>query len=151
MTSHNTYNNNGCSHYFVQHLESFTIRGVLGVLGTKMSLSLFTSFDLTTFLQSLSAIHTIEEINNSTLLPGIKLGYEVCDPCASPTKALHCVEHLLAINGSLPALVDYTDFRAPVKALLGERYSELSIAIAKLLSLYLHPQVTCPLLKPMFT
>uniref|UniRef100_A0A9J7ZGP9 Olfactory receptor C family, b1 n=1 Tax=Cyprinus carpio carpio TaxID=630221 RepID=A0A9J7ZGP9_CYPCA len=134
-----------CSDYFVQHLESFTIRGVLGVLGTKMSLSLFTSFDLTTFLQSLSAIHTIEEINNSTLLPGIKLGYEVCDPCASPTKALHCVEHLLAINGSLPALVDYTDFRAPVKALLGERYSELSIAIAKLLSLYLHPQVTCPL------
>uniref|UniRef100_A0A671K310 Olfactory receptor C family, b1 n=1 Tax=Sinocyclocheilus anshuiensis TaxID=1608454 RepID=A0A671K310_9TELE len=98
-------------------------------------------FDLTTFIQSLSAIHTIEEINNSTLLPGIKLGYEVCDPCASPTKALHCVEHLLAVNGSLPALVDYTDFRPPVKALLGERYSELSIAIAKLLSLYLFPQV----------
>uniref|UniRef100_A0A8C2F3N4 Olfactory receptor C family, b1 n=1 Tax=Cyprinus carpio TaxID=7962 RepID=A0A8C2F3N4_CYPCA len=130
---------------------SFTIRGVLGVLGTKMSLSLFTSFDLTTFLQSLSAIHTIEEINNSTLLPGIKLGYEVCDPCASPTKALHCVEHLLAINGSLPALVDYTDFRAPVKALLGERYSELSIAIAKLLSLYLHPQISCSSSSPVLS
>uniref|UniRef100_A0A8C2F1W8 Olfactory receptor C family, b1 n=1 Tax=Cyprinus carpio TaxID=7962 RepID=A0A8C2F1W8_CYPCA len=125
--------------------------GVLGVLGTKMSLSLFTSFDLTTFLQSLSAIHTIEEINNSTLLPGIKLGYEVCDPCASPTKALHCVEHLLAINGSLPALVDYTDFRAPVKALLGERYSELSIAIAKLLSLYLHPQISCSSSSPVLS
>uniref|UniRef100_A0A8C2F368 Olfactory receptor C family, b1 n=1 Tax=Cyprinus carpio TaxID=7962 RepID=A0A8C2F368_CYPCA len=132
-------------------LWSFTIRGVLGVLGTKMSLSLFTSFDLTTFLQSLSAIHTIEEINNSTLLPGIKLGYEVCDPCASPTKALHCVEHLLAINGSLPALVDYTDFRAPVKALLGERYSELSIAIAKLLSLYLHPQISCSSSSPVLS
>lgn len=75
------------------------------------------------------------------LLPGIKLGYEVCDPCASPTKALHCVEHLLAINGSLPALSDYSDFRPPVKAFLGEKYSELSIAIAKLLSLYLCPQV----------
>ncbi|XP_042633253.1 G-protein coupled receptor family C group 6 member A [Cyprinus carpio] len=110
-----------------------------------------TGFDLTTFLQSLSAIHTIEEINNSTLLPGIKLGYEVCDPCASPTKALHCVEHLLAINGSLPALVDYTDFRAPVKALLGERYSELSIAIAKLLSLYLHPQISCSSSSPVLS
>uniref|UniRef100_A0A671LUW2 Olfactory receptor C family, b1 n=1 Tax=Sinocyclocheilus anshuiensis TaxID=1608454 RepID=A0A671LUW2_9TELE len=120
-------------------------------LGTKKSLSLFTSFDLTTFLQSLSAIHTIEEINNSTLLPGIKLGYEVCDPCASPTKALHCVEHLLAVNGSLPALVDYTDFRPPVKALLGERYSELSIAIAKLLSLYLFPQISCSSSSPVLS
>ncbi|KAK9956053.1 hypothetical protein ABG768_013809 [Culter alburnus] len=101
-----------------------------------------TDFDLVTFLQSLGAIFTIEEINNSRLLPGIKLGYKVCDPCASPTKALHCVEHLLAINDSLPALSDYSDFRPPVKALLGERYSELSIAIAKLLSLYLCPQVS---------
>ncbi|XDV42476.1 hypothetical protein PO909_011131 [Leuciscus waleckii] len=101
-----------------------------------------TDFDLIPFLQSLGAIYTIEEINNSSLLPGIKLGYEVCDSCASPTKALHCVEHLLAVNGSLPALSDYSDFRPPVKVLLGERYSELSIAIAKLLSLYLCPQVS---------
>ncbi|XP_048064463.1 G-protein coupled receptor family C group 6 member A-like [Megalobrama amblycephala] len=101
-----------------------------------------TDFDLVTFLQSLGAIFAIEEINNSMLLPGIKLGYEICDPCASPTKALHCVEHLLAINDSLPALSDYSDFRPPVKAFLGERYSELSIAIAKLLSLYLCPQVS---------
>ncbi|XP_043074672.1 G-protein coupled receptor family C group 6 member A [Puntigrus tetrazona] len=108
-------------------------------------------FDLTTFAESLSAIYTIEQINNSTLLPGIKLGYEVCDPCASPTKALHCVEHLLAINGSLPVLVDYTDFHPPVKALLGERYSELSIAIAKLLSLYLFPQVSCSSSSPVLS
>ncbi|RXN06140.1 G- coupled receptor family C group 6 member A-like protein [Labeo rohita] len=117
-------------------------RGHLVTL-TKNSFFYFTSFALTAFLQSLSAIYTIEEINNSTLLPGIKLGYEVCDPCASPTKALHCLEHLLAVNGSLPALMDYTDFRPPIKALLGEQYSELSIAMAKLLSLYLVPQVSC--------
>ncbi|XP_056337340.1 G-protein coupled receptor family C group 6 member A [Danio aesculapii] len=99
-------------------------------------------FDLMTFLQSLGAIYTVEEINNSNFLPGIKLGYKICDPCASPTKALHCLEHLLAINGSLPALSDYSDFCPPSKAILGERYSELSIAIAKLLSLYLVPQVS---------
>lgn len=104
-------------------------------------ISLFTSFDLGPFLQSLAAIHTIEEINDSKFLPGIKFGYQVCDPCASPTKALHCLEHLLAINGSLPVLSDYTDFRPSMKALLGERYSELSIAVAKLLSLYQVPQV----------
>ncbi|XP_051951452.1 G-protein coupled receptor family C group 6 member A isoform X1 [Xyrauchen texanus] len=102
-----------------------------------------TDFDLIPFLQSLAAIHTIEEINNSEFLPGIKLGYEVCDPCASPTKALHCVEHLLSINGSVPVLSDYSDFRPSMKALLGERYSELSIAVAKLLSLYMFPQISC--------
>ncbi|XP_051510694.1 G-protein coupled receptor family C group 6 member A-like [Myxocyprinus asiaticus] len=102
-----------------------------------------TDFDLIPFLQSLAAIHTIEEINNSDFLLGIKLGYEVCDPCASPTKALHCVEQLLSINGSLPVLSDYSDFRPSVKVFLGERYSELSIAVAKLLSLYLVPQVSC--------
>ncbi|TRY86618.1 hypothetical protein DNTS_018593 [Danionella cerebrum] len=99
-------------------------------------------FDLETFLQSLAAIHTVEEINRSGFLPGIRLGYKICDPCASPTKVLHCLEHLLAINGSLPSLQDYSDFRPPSKAVLGERYSELSIAVAKLLSLYLHPQVS---------
>ncbi|XP_056620762.1 G-protein coupled receptor family C group 6 member A isoform X3 [Triplophysa dalaica] len=99
-------------------------------------------FDLGSYLESLAAIHTIEEINDSKFLPGIKFGYQVCDPCASPTKALHCLEHLLAINGSLPVLSDFSDFRPSMKALLGERYSELSIAVAKLLSLYMFPQIS---------
>lgn len=106
-------------------------------------LFLFTSFDIGTFLESLAAIHTIEEINNLKFLPGIKFGYQVCDPCASPTKVMHCLEHVLAINGSLPVLLDSSDFRPSIKALLGERYSELSIAVAKLLSLYMFPQVIC--------
>nr|XP_055041263.1 G-protein coupled receptor family C group 6 member A-like [Misgurnus anguillicaudatus] len=110
-----------------------------------------TDFDLIPFVQSLAAIHTIEEINNSSFLPGIKFGYEVCDPCASPTKALHCLEHLLAINGSLPVLSDYSDFRPSVKALLGERYSELSIAVAKLLGLYLFPQISCTSSSPVLS
>ncbi|KAA0708990.1 G-protein coupled receptor family C group 6 member A [Triplophysa tibetana] len=99
-------------------------------------------FDLGSYLESLAAIHTIEEINDSKFLPGIKFGYKVCDPCASPTKALHCLEHLLAINGSLPVLSDFSDFRPSMKAVLGERYSELSIAVAKLLSLYMFPQIS---------
>ncbi|KAI7799834.1 G-protein coupled receptor family C group 6 member A-like precursor [Triplophysa rosa] len=112
---------------------------------------LFTSFDLGSYLESLAAIHTIEEINDSKFLPGIKFGYQVCDPCASPTKALHCLEHLLAINGSLPVLSDFSDFRPSMKALLGERYSELSIAVAKLLSLYMFPQISCTSSSPVLS
>nr|XP_055042483.1 G-protein coupled receptor family C group 6 member A-like [Misgurnus anguillicaudatus] len=107
-------------------------------------------FNPITFVRSLAAIHTIEEINNSSFLPGIKFGYVVCDPCSSPTKALHCLEHLLAINGSLPVLSDYSDFRPSVKALLGEN-SELSIAVAKLLSLYLFPQIGCTSSSPVLS
>ncbi|KAI7800072.1 G-protein coupled receptor family C group 6 member A-like precursor [Triplophysa rosa] len=108
-------------------------------------------FDLGSYLESLAAIHTIEEINDSKFLPGIKFGYQVCDPCASPTKALHCLEHLLAINGSLPVLSDFSDFRPSMKALLGERYSELSIAVAKLLSLYMFPQISCTSSSPVLS
>lgn len=87
-------------------------------------------------------IHTIKEINNSNFLPGIKLGFLVCDTCAYGTKALDCVEHMIAVNDSLTVLSDYSDFKAAIKVVLGERYSELSIPLARLLGLYMIPQVT---------
>ncbi|XP_062857624.1 G-protein coupled receptor family C group 6 member A-like [Trichomycterus rosablanca] len=102
-----------------------------------------TDFDLIPFVHSLAAIHTIETINNSSFLPGIKLGYLMCDPCAYGTKALDCVEHMLAVNGSSAVLSDYSQFKPPVKVVLGERYSELSIPVARLLSLYMIPQISC--------
>lgn len=102
---------------------------------------LFFRFNLISFMQSLVIIQTIETINNSTFLPGIRLGYLMCDPCTSASKALHCVEHMLAVNGSLPVLSDYSNFSSPVRAILGERYSELSIPVAKLLGLYMITQV----------
>ncbi|KAL6486739.1 hypothetical protein MHYP_G00061310 [Metynnis hypsauchen] len=100
-----------------------------------------TDFDLIPFVESLAVIHTIENINDSGFLPGIRLGYLMCDACAYGTKALQCVEHMLSINMSLPVRSDYLNFYSPVKAFLGERYSELSIPVAKLLSLYMIPQV----------
>ncbi|KAI4888696.1 hypothetical protein NFI96_003872 [Prochilodus magdalenae] len=101
-----------------------------------------TDFDLMSFVHTLAAIHTIETINDSGFLPGIKLGYLMCDPCAYATKALHCVEQTLAVNGSFPVLSDYSNFTSTVKVFLGERYSELSIPVAKLLSLYMIPQIS---------
>ncbi|TSK58011.1 G-protein coupled receptor family C group 6 member A [Bagarius yarrelli] len=99
-----------------------------------------TDFDQIPFLASLVVFHTIEEINNSSFLPGIKLGYLMCDACVYGTKALDCVERMLAVDGPPTLLPDYSNFSSPIKAILGERYSELSIPIAKLLSLYMIPQ-----------
>ncbi|XP_063078706.1 G-protein coupled receptor family C group 6 member A-like [Engraulis encrasicolus] len=90
----------------------------------------------------LGAIHTIEVVNEMKFLHNVKLGYVVYDSCADTTKALHSVQHLLSINGSLPILDDYSEFRPEAKVILGERYSLLSIPIAKLLSVYLFPQIS---------
>ncbi|XP_041951861.1 G-protein coupled receptor family C group 6 member A-like [Alosa sapidissima] len=100
------------------------------------------NFDLLPFVRMLAAIYTIDSINDSGFLPGVRLGYTVCDPCADATKALHCVEHLLSTNGSLPVLDDYSEFRPKVKIILGERYSLLTIPVARLLSVYLIPQIS---------
>ncbi|KAL7871378.1 hypothetical protein SRHO_G00063610 [Serrasalmus rhombeus] len=101
------------------------------------------NFDLLTFVLSLASIHTIEMINDSGFLPGIQLGYLMCDPCAYATKAVQCVADMLAVNGSLTVLSDFSKFNPPVKAFLGERYTETSIPAAKLISLYKIPQVAC--------
>ncbi|KAL7888612.1 hypothetical protein AOLI_G00035860 [Acnodon oligacanthus] len=102
-----------------------------------------TDFDLIPFVHSLATIYTIEKINDSGFLPGIRLGYLMCDPCVYSTKALQCVEHMLSINKTLAVLTDNSNFSSPVKAFLGERYSELSIPVAKLLSIYMIPQISC--------
>ncbi|KAF7690288.1 hypothetical protein HF521_012092 [Silurus meridionalis] len=108
-------------------------------------------YDYIPFVTSLAAIYTIEEINNSSFLPGIKLGYLMCDACAYGTKALECVERMLAVNGSPAVLSDYTNFTSPIKVFLGERYSELSIPVAKLLSLYMIPQISCSSTAPVLS
>uniref|UniRef100_A0AAR2M521 Olfactory receptor C family, b1 n=2 Tax=Pygocentrus nattereri TaxID=42514 RepID=A0AAR2M521_PYGNA len=101
------------------------------------------NFDLVTFVQFLASIHTIEMINDSGFLPGLQLGYLMCDPCGHATKAIQCVEQMLSINGSLTVLSDYSNFCPTVKTFLGERYSETSIPVARLLSLHKIPQVAC--------
>lgn len=46
------------------------------------------SFEVSNFLQTLAMIHSIEMINNSTLLSGVKLGYEIYDTCIDVTEAM---------------------------------------------------------------
>lgn len=106
-----------------------------------VSLSLL-SFDLESFMMSLAAVHEIEEINRANFLPGVRLGYLMCDTCSYASKALQSVGHMLAVNGSLNMKCDYTDFRPRVKIILGALYSEVSIAVARLLNVYMVPLVS---------
>uniref|UniRef100_A0A665WJI0 Olfactory receptor C family, b1 n=1 Tax=Echeneis naucrates TaxID=173247 RepID=A0A665WJI0_ECHNA len=100
---------------------------------------LCSDFDLQSFLKSLATIHEIEEINAAGFLPGVHLGYLMCDTCSDASKALRDVGHMLAVNNSLNVQCNYTDLRPTVKIILGALYSEVSIALARLLNVYMVP------------
>ncbi|KAM8826783.1 olfactory receptor CB1 [Synchiropus picturatus] len=99
-------------------------------------------FDIISFLHSLSIIHEIEKVNAAGFIPGLKLGYMVCDTCSYASKALENVEHMLTVNMSKTENCGHKDFRPAVKAILGARYSEVTIAVARLLSIYQLPLVS---------
>ncbi|XP_041661847.1 G-protein coupled receptor family C group 6 member A [Cheilinus undulatus] len=96
-------------------------------------------FDLESFMLSLAIIHEIEVINAAAFLPGVRLGYLMCDTCSYASKALQNVEHMLAVNKSLSVMCDYTNSIPTVKIILGGLYSEVSIAIARLLNVFMVP------------
>ncbi|KAK2856619.1 hypothetical protein Q5P01_005354 [Channa striata] len=96
-------------------------------------------FDISTFVRSLATIHEIDKVNAAGFLPGVRLGYTVCDTCSYASKALQNVNHMLAINSSIDVKWNYTDFRPRVKIILGAKYSEESIAMARLLNVYMVP------------
>ncbi|KAM3603011.1 uncharacterized protein V6R79_015035 [Siganus canaliculatus] len=96
-------------------------------------------FDLESFMMSLATIHQIEEINTKGLLPGVRIGYLMCDTCSYASKALQDVEHMLAVNVTQNKECDNINFRPQVKVVLGALYSEVSIALARLLNVYMVP------------
>lgn len=97
-------------------------------------------FNSGSFVRMLNFIYTIETINNSSFLPGVRLGYHICDTCCHASKAIQSTEHLLALNNTEPGRCGL--IQTPrVKAIIGARYSEVSISVARLLSLYMVPQV----------
>ncbi|XP_029281762.1 olfactory receptor CB1 [Cottoperca gobio] len=96
-------------------------------------------FHLESFMRSLAAIHEIEAINAAGFLPGVRLGYLMCDTCSDASKALQNVGYMLTVNRTLNVECDYNDFRPRVKIILGALYSEVSIAVARLLNVYMIP------------
>ncbi|KAI5618796.1 G-protein coupled receptor family C group 6 member A-like precursor [Silurus asotus] len=98
-------------------------------------------FNHASFVRMLAFIYTVETINNSSLLPGVRLGYHICDTCCHASKALQSTEQLLALNNSDPGQCDLNP-NPKVKAIIGARYSEVSISVARFLSLYMVPQIS---------
>lgn len=90
-------------------------------------------------------IHAIETINNSTLLSGVTLGYEIYDTCAEVTKAMASALRFLPKFNSSEDVVEfkcnYSDYVPRIKAVTGASYSEESMAVSRLLALQLIPQV----------
>ena len=70
------------------------------------------SFEIQIFLQTLAMIHAIEMINNSTLLSGVTLGYEIYDTCAEVTKAMaSALRFLSKSNTSKDIVTMYQELR----------------------------------------
>lgn len=109
--------------FYLLHLRRLYAAGLVWALGMKFA---------------------VEEINNSTtLLPGIKLGYEIYDSCMESVVALQASLLFLsrARSSSIDVLCDYTDYQTRVTAVVGAHSSELCIVTAKLFSFFLIPQV----------
>ncbi|XP_021061259.1 G-protein coupled receptor family C group 6 member A isoform X3 [Mus pahari] len=103
-------------------------------------------FEISVFLQTLAMIHSIEMINNSTLLSGVKLGYEIYDTCTEVTAAMAATLRFLSkFNCSRETVTfqcDYSSYMPRVKAVIGAGYSEISMAVSRMLNLQLMPQVS---------
>ncbi|XP_045928926.1 extracellular calcium-sensing receptor-like [Micropterus dolomieu] len=92
---------------------------------------------------SRAMVFAIEEINNSTeLLPGIKLGYQIHDSCASVPVAVHVAFQLS--NGLVPVFYtgDNCSQFGMVMAVVAESGSTPSISMSRVIGPFNIPQVS---------
>ncbi|XP_030257493.1 extracellular calcium-sensing receptor-like [Sparus aurata] len=92
---------------------------------------------------SRSMVFAIEEINNSTeLLPGVKLGYQIHDSCASAPLAMHVTFQLS--NGLDPVFYANNNCSQSgmVMAIVGESGSTQSISMSRIIGAFNIPQVS---------
>uniref|UniRef100_A0A3B5QVP6 Extracellular calcium-sensing receptor-like n=1 Tax=Xiphophorus maculatus TaxID=8083 RepID=A0A3B5QVP6_XIPMA len=102
------------------------------------------SYDFLTELRfSRAMIFAIEEINNSTeLLPGVKLGYQIHDSCASVPVTVHAAFQLANGNDSVFYTADECSQSGAVMAVIGESGSTPSISMSRVIGSFKIPQVS---------
>ncbi|XP_036398140.1 G-protein coupled receptor family C group 6 member A-like [Megalops cyprinoides] len=104
-------------------------------------------YDIRMFLRTQAMTYSIEVINRSPILPNLTLGYEMYDTCADVTMAIRAALRLMedrghAVQDCYALSSEYTASEKSVKAVIGERHSEVSIAVARLFALPLLPQIS---------
>ncbi|XP_052341771.1 G-protein coupled receptor family C group 6 member A-like isoform X1 [Oncorhynchus keta] len=99
-----------------------------------------TDYDVQMFLRSQVMIYAIQEINRSQMLPNVSVGYEIYDTCGDVTNAIRAT---LSMMEDIQGKGVNPNVTTPhVKVVIGERYSEKSIAVARLLALPLVAQIS---------
>ncbi|XP_078496508.1 taste receptor type 1 member 3 [Lissotriton helveticus] len=133
-------------HYMVGGLFSFGTSTVGDIAGrSKPELLECGSFYDMGFVFALAMRFAIEEINNSTsLLPGVRLGYEIYDTCFEPLVAMQPTMLFLTRQNSTGVDVNcnYTDYNTRVIAVVGPMTSAMSMTMGKLFSFFKVPQVS---------
>ncbi|XP_056419263.1 G-protein coupled receptor family C group 6 member A-like isoform X2 [Hyla sarda] len=120
-------------------------KGVSNLLEkTENNSFLCNSLQVRSMVETLSMIYAIEKVNNSTLLEGIKLGYELYDTCSVTLKAVQATLNFIPEFTTMQNSTDCSNgkYIGPIKAVVGETYSEISIAVSRILGLYLIPQIS---------
>ncbi|KAM5264980.1 taste receptor type 1 member 2 [Hipposideros larvatus] len=85
----------------------------------------------------------VEELNNhSSLLPGVRLGYEMVDVCYISNNVQPVLYFLSQKDYFLPIQEDYSHYVPRVVAIIGPDNSESTMTVAHFLSLFLLPQIT---------
>ncbi|KAG7220772.1 hypothetical protein INR49_032015 [Caranx melampygus] len=90
-------------------------------------------FSIARLVQSLIMVQVVEEVNKRKELGNLTLGYWIMDSCSDVTTAL--LNSLVFMKRSRP-------IRPPVLAVIGDYYSEISIAVARQLHLEYIPQIS---------
>lgn len=88
--------------------------------------------------------YTVDEVNaNQTLLPGIKLGFEIHDTCGQSAVIMRPTISYLTAKSEKVLFVkcNYTDYETSMAAVIGPNNSEMVSVIGKLLGFFLMPQV----------
>ncbi|XP_062378372.1 G-protein coupled receptor family C group 6 member A-like [Sardina pilchardus] len=94
--------------------------------------------DVTMLIRAQAMIYAIEKINHSDLLPNVSIGYKMYDTCGDVSMATRGTLKLLEqSHGNMcPLLEEIPGTGAEgVKVVIGERDSETSTAVARLLAL----------------
>ncbi|XP_040921121.1 G-protein coupled receptor family C group 6 member A-like [Toxotes jaculatrix] len=89
-------------------------------------------FSVARLVQSLIMVQAVEEVNERQELGNLTLGYSILDSCSDVTTALMNIQSFMKKNDPSP----------PVLAVIGDYYSEISIAVSRQLNLEYIPQIS---------